>query len=761
MTPNDAPAHDDVPSPILEGAAAPPFVGRDAEVAALANALARERRVTVTGEAGIGKSALVEALLEHLEVEEGLSQVRLSFHGHPSPAVLVDRLERYLARSPEAPRELSRREWGERDPLERLADLPRLLEAEGHRRLLLVLENLEALEDPAGDYRPEEQQALATFLQGLAATPVRLLATSRTLPESLLGSQAAAFPVEGVAEAGRAELLRSYCAHFESLRGLEAGSPAARAKLLELLGGHPLASRMAAFCLGHLDLADVVQGLGERLSAVEQAGAPMPSRRLAAAFGLALDTLPASRRAALLILGALRGSFWERSYLGLLQGDAFPSDVIADRSDETLEATVRHAGELGVVRPDRERPFVLHPQPAAHDTLIALWPVAHEGDLLRALEVYVCRYWSSAAEALRTEGLPNQERIPQILAFCGVEEANLRHALRLAEAHTLWDEARPILFILLNVWQRQKRDHDATRLRRHWLGLVSFSQEDPAPRHPDNLKAMELWRFLWGHEANFRLAQGQYEEAEQIHLRVAREEEGREEPDEVVLGGIYFRIARTYEERKIWDRARAWQEKSLRVRTRITDPHGMAACHHHLGLIALGEGDAEAALKHFEEAIQLRERAEDVHGASDSYLQAARAQQRLGRLDEAHESLRQALEGYEMRQERPLIAATCQQLCSVHAARGDLEAAEKAARRSLEIRTQLGDVEGMAANQGQLARLAEQRGDATAAVEAAVQAMALLRRVDSPRVGLAAQELRRLRQSLGPDRFDAAWRSLG
>ncbi len=755
----DAPQHDDIPAPILEGVAPPPFVGREEEVAALGRALGEARRVVVHGEAGVGKSALADHVVELLQAqEEGVEVITVSFHGAPSPAVLVAQIEAYLSRTRTAPAELSAMQWSERDPLERLPRLAEILGDPAHRRLLLAIHNGEVVEDASSPYLEEERQALRDLFARLAAAPVRLLVTARGELTGLVDEGATRLALAGVADAARGELLRSYCAHFESLRTLEQGDDRGRATLLELLAGHPLATRMAAFCLGHLDLGDVVSGIRERLAIIEGSDAPLPSAVVSAAFGLALDTLPQSRREALTMLGVLRGTFWERSLMGLVQGEEFPSEVVADRSNESLEQTIRHAGELGVVRPDGERPFVLHPQPAAHDTLIALWPVAHEGDLLRALEVYAARYWSSTADALRTQGLPDQERIPHILAFCGVEEANLRHALALAEENLLWEEARPLLFILLNVWQRTHRSHDAARLRRHWLDLLSHA--DTRPRHRDNPKAMDLWRFLWGHEANWLLSQGEYERAERIHLAVAEEEEGRDEPDDQVLAGIYFRIARTYEERQVWDRAQAWQEKALRIRTRLTDPHGMAACHHHLGLIDMGRGEVKAAVKRFEEAIALRERAEDVRGASDTYLQIARAHHKLGHLDEARDALLQALEGYEMRQEKPLIAATYQQLGAVHAARGEAEEATEAVKRSLAIRNQLGDMEGMAANQGQLARLAEQQGDAGAAVEAAIQSFALLSRIASPRAQLAAGELRRLRTTLGPERFDAEWKRL-
>ncbi|MGD2062851.1 MAG: tetratricopeptide repeat protein, partial [Nitrospirota bacterium] len=416
------------------------------------------------------------------------------------------------------------------------------------------------------------------------------------------------------------------------------------------------------------------------------------------------------------------------------------------------------AAEIGLVYANDDRPYILHTLPAAFDTLLGLAAATRHGDLARALETYCLRYWASTADALRTQGLPDADKVPDILAFCGVEEGNLRHALEIAEHAELWEEARPVLFILLNVWNRTGRAHDAARLREHWLGLISDA--DGHPRLPDDARLCDLWRFLWGNHANWLLTKGRHAEAEAIHRRVAAEEEGRDQPDETVLGGIYFQIARTYEDRQMWPEALDWQNKSLAIRTRLTDPHGMAACHHQLGLIALGRKEPEEAVRHFDEAIAIRERAEDVAGQAASYFHGSRALREMGQMDRAQEYLGKAIEGYHIRNDQRQLAAALQQMASLRFAQGDLDECEAAAKRAMEIRRDLADVVGMAANAGQLARVEEARDNPSDALRWLLQAFGLLSRTQSPQAQLAAAQIRRLHDTVGADRFANIWQEV-
>lgn len=758
-TPPPAPGDDSV----LAATFTPPFVARDEELAAVAAALAGDRHVLLYGEGGVGKSTLVRHLVDHLQATEETPVVEFSFHGGVSPAVLAHDLEVFLTAGPHAPpAELLAAAWTERDWVERLPRLGQILADGPFSDLTLVVENVEVVEgfpnDADSPYTAAERAAVRAFLAACIAGLGRLLLTSRRREQRLAGEPLRPIELPGVAAAARQELLRAYCAHFESYHAFNAGSEADRAALLDLLAGHPLATRMAAFALGHRRLSEVVAGIRGRLDEQVGSAASHPSAIVGALLAVCLDALPDARRFPILLMGLLRGTFWEGNFVGMASGAELPAQTVPDRSEEVIHASLTTATEIGLVYANDQRPYIIHTLPAAFDTLLGLAAATRHGDLGRALEKYCVRYWASTADALRTQGLPDADKVPDILAFCGVEEGNLRHALEIAERGELWEEARPLLFILLNVWNRTGRAHDAARLREHWLDLISDAGGHP--RLPDDARLCDLWRFLWGNHANWLLTKGRHGEAEAIHRRVAAEEEGRDQPDETVLGGIYFQIARTYEDRQMWPEALDWQNKSLAIRTRLTDPHGMAACHHQLGLIALGRKEPTEALRHFDEAVAIRERAEDVAGQAASYFQGARALREMGELEKAQEYSAKAIEGYHIRNDRRQLAATLQQMASLRFARGDLDACAAAAKRAMEIRSDLADVVGMAANAGQLARVEEGRNNPAGALRWLLQAFGLLSRTQSPQANLAAAQIRRLRDTVGADRFAPIWQEV-
>jgi tetratricopeptide (TPR) repeat protein len=186
----------------------------------------------------------------------------------------------------------------------------------------------------------------------------------------------------------------------------------------------------------------------------------------------------------------------------------------------------------------------------------------------------------------------------------------------------------------------------------------------------------------------------------------------------------------------------------------------MAACHHQLALIAMGRQQFKQATQHFDEAIAIRERAEDVPGQAASYLQSARALREVGAVDKAREHLSKAIEGYGMRGDKPLLATAYQQMASLHFAQGALDDSEAAAKQAMEIRNDLGDMVGMAANAGQLARVEEQRDNPAAALRWLLQAFGLLSQARSPQAPMAAAQIRRLRDAVGPDRFTPIWQEV-
>jgi len=96
----------------------------------------------------------------------------------------------------------------------------------------------------------------------------------------------------------------------------------------------------------------------------------------------------------------------------------------------------------------------------------------------------------------------------------------------------------------------------------------------------------------------------------------------------------------------------------------------------------------------------------------------------------------------------------------LHFAQGALDESEGAAKQAMEIRNDLGDMVGMAANAGQPARVEEQRDNPAAALRWLLQAFGLLSQAQSPQATLAAAQIRRLRETIGADRFAPIWQEV-
>ncbi|AYF96853.1 hypothetical protein D7I47_00360 [Protaetiibacter intestinalis] len=221
-----------VPAPLTE------LIGRDAELAGVADQLALSRLVTILGPGGAGKT--------RLSLEAG--------RAHP-PAVFVelapagaDELRQAvlgaLGRDVRAPSEAAS---------ERVSTRERILDAIRGRELLIVLDNCEHVIDAAA--------RLAAEL--LAAEPrLRILATSR----EPLGVPGEAFVPLGPLDAADAE--RLFDDRVRAARGhaLTTDEQDAARRIRERLDGLPLALELAAAKSRTLTLDELAAGLDDRFA---------------------------------------------------------------------------------------------------------------------------------------------------------------------------------------------------------------------------------------------------------------------------------------------------------------------------------------------------------------------------------------------------------------------------------------------------------------------------------------------------------------
>ncbi len=363
----------------------PSFYGRKPELALLSQWVVQERCrvVSVLGMGGIGKSALVVTIMhqvaEHFEVV-----LFRSLRDAPScEAWLADCLQVLSLPS--------------RPPLGLSASLPErlslLLERLRERRVLLVLDNLEALlqeGDVGGHYRPG-YEGYGQLVQRVGETAHQscLLVTSREKPADLVSLEGTRSLVRTLRLGG---LEPDAC---EQLLGEKemVGTPQEWERLAQVYAGNPLALKIVAETIadlfggkiglflkqGTVSFGSIGELLGEqigRLSAVEQTvlrwlaivREPLGLEELLVllvAPGLAgqmLEAMNSLRRRSLIERGKLPGSFTLQSvvleYVTRLLIVEAAREITQGRLDRLIVHGLSQAGAREDVRQTQERLLV-------------------------------------------------------------------------------------------------------------------------------------------------------------------------------------------------------------------------------------------------------------------------------------------------------------------------------------------------------------------------------------------------------------------
>ncbi len=423
----------------------PRLVGRDTELQAIARALAAGQVVVLVGEAGMGKSRLLQALAGDAALRPpGLSQPLLHVSGRPGDALvpyatIARALRQLLDQYPAAADPALRRELAPLLPelAPAAAPMPAALQPPLARPVLALLQQAQhALQALALDDLHFADEATLDLLQAVltaprdSAPPMRWCLGLRppapgSRQQALLDALAAAGPhtrltLQPLTEAQLAELVDSLA--LPGVRGADTG-----ALLHQRTGGNPL------FALETLKLAwaeGALQG-GVDLSA---AGLPRPqslaqliSQQLARLSGPALQLARVAAVAGVDFNIALAESLLGKSALDLadawadleaqhvLRGDAFSHDLIHDAVLQGLPVPIaRH----------------LHGQTAA-------WLEKAGGEPAR-----VAAHWEAAGQ--RARALPALRNAAEAAHRALRENERillLLHAAEIAEADGRPDEA--------------------------------------------------------------------------------------------------------------------------------------------------------------------------------------------------------------------------------------------------------------------------------------------------------------------------------
>ncbi|MFJ6717400.1 ATP-binding protein [Streptomyces sp. NPDC091259] len=461
------------------------FVGREEDIRAIGDDLARARLVTLLGPGGAGKTRLSQEAAEAGTVDawpDGVWLVELAPVDDPEDvpevvlAALGARETKLRGAAAEELRALTDRSGD--DPLERLVDHC------ARRRLLLLLDNCEHVVKAAA--------GLAEEL--LARCPgVRVLATSRE-PLGVPGETLR--PVEPLPDPVALRLLADRGAAARPGFRTE-DDPDAAAEICRRLDGLPLAIELAAARLRLLTARQIADRLDDRFRLLTSGSRTLLPRQqtLRAVVDWSWDLLDAPERAVLRRLSVFAGG------CDLAAAEAVCSEVV---SEAVCSEAVSEAGRGGAGRDDAD---VLLCLGSLVDKSLVVAAPGPGGDMRYRLLETVAEYAAERLaevpgdrEATERRHLTHYRELARttepVLRGHGQREAgerlateyeNIRTALRRAIALKDAGEALCLVHALMWYWHM----HDLRAESRHWCGLTAALGPDPFA--PPAAPAQPVW----------------------------------------------------------------------------------------------------------------------------------------------------------------------------------------------------------------------------------------------------------------------------
>ncbi|MEU4579041.1 BTAD domain-containing putative transcriptional regulator [Nonomuraea sp. NPDC023979] len=442
----------DLPVPLTE------LIGRDEEIARVAELVHAGRLVTLTGPGGVGKTRLAVAVADRLAAAfpGGVHLVELAALDHPAhtgappaPADVATLIAATLGLT---------RATGPGSRGQPVPPTDRIVTAVRERRTLLVLDNCEHVVEPVAE--------IAGRL--LAGAPgLRVLATGRE-PLGLSGERLHVVaplavperdaPLAGIAGADAVRLFTARAAAAGGFVLDETTAPAAAA-ICRRLDGLPLALELAAARVRSLGVAEVARRLDSRFRLLTQGrrDAPARQRTLRAVIDWSWELLTEPERVALCRLalhpgGCTLDAAEAVCATGGIAGEEV-MDVLARLVDRSLLVVAGHRYRLA-------------------DSVAAycVERLTESGDLAAARSRHAAYYTELAERADAHVRGPDQERW---LALLDAETVNLRGVLDDAVQSGDGAAALRLATALAWYWMLRGRLEEAHRAFTHALPLAS------------------------------------------------------------------------------------------------------------------------------------------------------------------------------------------------------------------------------------------------------------------------------------------------
>lgn len=201
-------------------------------------------------------------------------------------------------------------------------------------------------------------------------------------------------------------------------------------------------------------------------------------------------------------------------------------------------------------------------------------------------------------------------------------------------------------------------------------------------------------------------------------------------------------------------------EEELEICQGLGDKSGIARTLHGLGIIHHDQGRYNEALKKHEQSLKIKQELGDKWGIAQTLHELGMIHHVQGNYKEALKKYEQSLKIKEELGDKRGIAITLHQLGMIHHVQGNYKEAVKKYGQSLNIGEELGDKSGIARTYGQLGRINEEQKDYKEAMRKYLIAFSILKELGSPDAKIVASYLAGLREKMGKNEFEKAWKEI-
>ncbi|MBI1731066.1 tetratricopeptide repeat protein [Candidatus Acetothermia bacterium] len=250
----------------------------------------------------------------------------------------------------------------------------------------------------------------------------------------------------------------------------------------------------------------------------------------------------------------------------------------------------------------------------------------------------------------------------------------------------------------------------------------------------------------------FKMSTGEYDKAKKLFEQSL--EIRKRLGDQSGISASLHQLGMIHQNQGEYEEAKKLYNQSLEIRKRLGDQSGILASLHNLGMIHQDKREYEDAKKLFEQSLEIKRRLGDQSGISKSLHHLGMIHQDKREYEEARELFEQSLEIKKRLGDQAGISISLHHLGMIHQDKREYEEAKKLFSLSLEIAKRLGNLGGIASSLGQIGQIAFESGDYADSIKAFQIIFSIFRKLRSPFEDLAKADLARLREKVGQEEFD-------